>query len=218
MDFDAGLTQKITEGLNVGIDGFYKSSHSVLDEGQFGEALILSSFNYKRGEIYGGEFTANYNSGGFSAYLNAAYEWARGTNISSAQFLFDPDEFAYIKKNWVFLIMISASPVPPVFPTRGTTGKGESMDFMATGYAGVLQTPKRTIPMRRLTYTCSAGSRSQRRLRSRSVSMSSIFSTLSTNCATVAASESERRNLASAVGFMALSRTIFEVARSLSRL
>jgi hypothetical protein len=101
--FDAGVTQKIAEGFNVGIDGFYKSSHSVLDEGQFGEALILSSFNYKRGEIYGGEFTANYDKGGFTAYLNAAYGWARGTNVSSSQFLFDRDEFAYIKKNWVFL-------------------------------------------------------------------------------------------------------------------
>ncbi len=101
--FDVGVTQKIAEGFNVGIDGFYKSSHSVLDEGQFGEALILSSFNYKRGEIYGGEFTSSYDHGPFSAYLNLAYEWARGTNVSSAQFLFDPDEFAYIKKNWVFL-------------------------------------------------------------------------------------------------------------------
>jgi hypothetical protein len=101
--FDVGVTQKITEGFNMGIDGFYKSSHSVLDEGQFGEALILSSFNYKRGEIYGGEFTSSYDHGPFSAYLNAAYEWARGTNVSSAQFLFDPEEFAYIKKNWVFL-------------------------------------------------------------------------------------------------------------------
>jgi hypothetical protein len=101
--FDAGMTQQIAKGFNVGIDGFYKSSHSVLDEGQFGEALILSSFNYKRGEIYGGEFTANYNEGGFVAYFNAGYEWARGTNVSSAQFLFDPAEFAYIRKNWVFL-------------------------------------------------------------------------------------------------------------------
>src|SRR6266576_2854388 len=101
--FDVGVTQKIMEGFNVGLDGFYKSSHSVLDEGQFGEALILSSFNYKRGEIYGGEFTSSYDKGPFSAYLNAAYEWARGTNVSSAQFLFDPDEFAFIKKNWVFL-------------------------------------------------------------------------------------------------------------------
>jgi outer membrane receptor protein involved in Fe transport len=101
--FDAGMTQKIAEGFSVGIDGFYKSSHSVLDEGQFGEALILSSFNYKRGEIYGGELTANYDHGPFSAYLNAGYEWARGTNVSSAQFLFDPDEFAYIRHHWVFL-------------------------------------------------------------------------------------------------------------------
>lgn len=101
--FDVGATQKIMEGWQAGIDGFYKSSHSTLDEGQFGQALILSSFNYKRGEIYGGEFTTSYDKGGFSGYLNAGYEWARGTNVSSAQFLFDPDEFAFIKHHWVFL-------------------------------------------------------------------------------------------------------------------
>jgi outer membrane receptor protein involved in Fe transport len=101
--FDIGATQKIAEGFQAGIDAFYKSSHSVLDEGQFGQALILSSFNYKRGEIYGGEFTTSYDKAGFSAYLNAAYEFARGTNVSSAQFLFDPAEFAYIKHHWVFL-------------------------------------------------------------------------------------------------------------------
>src|SRR5207245_8836497 len=53
--------------------------------------------------IYGTEFTTSYYDGPFSSYLNASYEWARGTNISSAQFLFDPDEFAFINKNWVFL-------------------------------------------------------------------------------------------------------------------
>jgi hypothetical protein len=101
--FDAGVTQKIMEGLQIGLDGFYKSAHSILDEGQFGQALILSSFNYNRGEIYGGEFTSSYDHGGFSAYLNVAYEVARGKNISSAQFLFAPDEMAYINKNFVFL-------------------------------------------------------------------------------------------------------------------
>src|SRR5450631_233073 len=101
--FDVGVTQKIAEGFNVGLDGFYKSSHSTLDEGQFGQALILSSFNYKRGEIYGGELTSSYDHGPFSAYLNAGYEWARGTQVSSAQFLFDPDELAYIRNHWVFL-------------------------------------------------------------------------------------------------------------------
>ena len=101
--FDAGVTQKIIEGLNVGVDGFYKSSHSTLDEGQFGQALILSSFNYKRGEIYGGEFTSSYDHGPISAYLNVGYEWARGTHVGSAQFLFDPDELAFINRHWVFL-------------------------------------------------------------------------------------------------------------------
>ncbi len=101
--FDVGATQKIADGFQVGLDGYYKSAHSVLDEGQFGEALILSSFNYKRGEIYGTEFTSSYDKGGLSAYLNAAYEWARGTDITSAQFLFDPAEYAYIRNHWVFL-------------------------------------------------------------------------------------------------------------------
>jgi outer membrane receptor protein involved in Fe transport len=101
--FDVGATQKIMEGWNVGLDGFYKSSHSTLDEGQFGEALIQSSFNYKRGRIYGGELTTNYDHGPFSAYGNAAWEWARGTHWSSSQFLFDPIEYAFVNKHWVFL-------------------------------------------------------------------------------------------------------------------
>jgi hypothetical protein len=101
--FDAGVTQKITKEFNIGLDGYYKSSHSTLDEGQFGQALILTSFNYNRGEIYGGELTASYDKGGFSAYMNAGYEWARGTDVSSAQFRFDPVELAYIRDHWVFL-------------------------------------------------------------------------------------------------------------------
>ena len=101
--FDAGVTQKIGEGFQIGIDGFYKHARNVLDEGQFGQALILSSFNYREGEIYGGEFTANYQHGGFSGYFNLGYEYARGMHVTSAQFLFDPDEFAYIRDHWIFL-------------------------------------------------------------------------------------------------------------------
>jgi outer membrane receptor protein involved in Fe transport len=101
--FDAGVTQNVTKDFHVGLDGYYKSSHSALDEGQFGQALILSSFNYKRGETYGAEFTSSYDHGPFSTYFNLAYEWARGTNVSSAEFLFSPAEYNYIKRNWVFL-------------------------------------------------------------------------------------------------------------------
>ncbi len=101
--FDVGVTQKITEGWNVGLDGFYKSSHSLLDEGQFGSALVQSSFNYEQGRQYGGEFTTSYDHGPLSAYGNVGWVWARGINLSSAQFLFDPNEFQFIKHHWIFL-------------------------------------------------------------------------------------------------------------------
>jgi outer membrane receptor protein involved in Fe transport len=101
--FDVGATQKIMEGWNAGLDGYYKSAHSQIDDGQFGAARILSAFNYNRGEIYGLEFTSSYDHGPFSAYLNASYEWARGKNFSSAQFLFSPDQIAFVNRNFVFL-------------------------------------------------------------------------------------------------------------------
>ncbi len=101
--FDTGVVQKIGEGFEIGLDGFYKKSRNVLDEGQFGTALILSSFNYRAGEIYGGELTASYAHGGFSSYLNVGVEHATGEDVNSAQFLFDPEEFAYIKDHSVFL-------------------------------------------------------------------------------------------------------------------
>ena len=101
--FDAGVTQKIGADFQIGLDGFYKHARNILDEGQFGQALILSSFNYAEGEIYGGELTASYQHAGFSSYLNIGVEHATGEHVSSAQFLFDPDEFAYIKNHSVFL-------------------------------------------------------------------------------------------------------------------
>src|SRR5438876_11923352 len=108
---------------------------------------------------------------------------------------------------------ISVSPALLAFRIRGTTGDWPSTDFTETGYAGVSQIPKRIIPTRHSTLACSVASRSQKRLPSKSVSMSSTFSTLSTNCATAAASVSVHRNLASAGVFMALSPTSFELAR-----
>ncbi len=61
-----------------------------LDDGLFGQTLILSAFNYAKGKVYGVEFTSSYTVGGFSAYANVAYSVAQGKNWNSAQFLFDP--------------------------------------------------------------------------------------------------------------------------------
>jgi outer membrane receptor protein involved in Fe transport len=101
--FDLGVTHQVLPGLQVGLDGYYKIAENQLDEGQFGQALIFSPFNYKKGDIKGIEFTTTYKNGGFSSYLNFAVSKATGKSISSAQFLFDPSEFNYINHHWVFL-------------------------------------------------------------------------------------------------------------------
>jgi outer membrane receptor protein involved in Fe transport len=101
--FDAGITQKLAPGLQVGVDGYYKEAKNHLDDGLFGQTLILSAFNYAKGKIYGVEFTANYEHGGFSTYANLAYSVAKGEDWNSAQFLFDPADLAYVKNHWIYL-------------------------------------------------------------------------------------------------------------------
>jgi len=101
--YDAGITQKVGGGLQVGLDGYYKRAKDQLDDGLFGQTLILSAFNYARGEIYGLEFSTSYSNGGFTAYLNLAHSVAKGEDWNSAQFLFDPAGLAYVKDHWIFL-------------------------------------------------------------------------------------------------------------------
>src|SRR5260221_3402769 len=101
--FDIGVSQKVLPGLQVGMDGYYKNARNQLDDGLFGQTLILSAFNYYRGEIYGVEFTSSYTTGGLSLYANVAYSVARGEQWSSAQFLFDPADIAYVKNHWIAL-------------------------------------------------------------------------------------------------------------------
>jgi outer membrane receptor protein involved in Fe transport len=101
--FDVGVSQRVTSGLTLGLDAYYKIASQLLDEGQFGSALIFTPFNYRYGRVYGVEFTANYKEGNVSSYLNVAYSRARGKDIDSAQFNFGADELAYVANNWVYL-------------------------------------------------------------------------------------------------------------------
>ncbi len=101
--FDAGISQKITPKLTAGLDGYYKIAKNQLDDGFFGQSLVPSSFNYRKGKIYGVELTTSYADGGFSTYANAAYSVAQGEDIDSAQFLFSPSDLAYIQNHYVNL-------------------------------------------------------------------------------------------------------------------
>jgi outer membrane receptor protein involved in Fe transport len=101
--FDLGVTQRITPALSIGLDAYYKIARNLLDEGQFGTALIFTPFNYEYGRVYGVEFTTNYKQDNVSAYLNFAFSKAQGKNVDSAQFNFSAAELSYIASNWVFL-------------------------------------------------------------------------------------------------------------------
>ena len=99
--FDVGATQKIGSGLTVGVDGFYKIVTDLIDEGQFGQALIFTPFNYAQGKIYGVELTGNYRLGDFAAYANFARTVSLAKTVESAQFEFGQDELTYIANTWV---------------------------------------------------------------------------------------------------------------------
>jgi outer membrane receptor protein involved in Fe transport len=101
--YDAGITQTILPGWNVGLDGYYKTAQQQLDDGLFGQTLILSAFNYAKGRVYGLEFTTSYETNGFNAYGNLAYSVAQGEDWDSAQFLFNPADIAYVQNHWIYL-------------------------------------------------------------------------------------------------------------------
>jgi outer membrane receptor protein involved in Fe transport len=101
--YDVGISQKLAPGLQAGLDGYYKTAQNQLDDGLFGQTLVLSAFNYEKGRVYGLEFTTSYQTNGFSAYANAAYSVAEGQNWDSAQFLFTQGDQAYVQNHLIHL-------------------------------------------------------------------------------------------------------------------
>jgi outer membrane receptor protein involved in Fe transport len=101
--YDAGISHQLTPKLTIGLDSYYKQVTNLLDEGQFGSALLYTPFNYAQGKVYGAELTANYHDGNFNAYANLARSTALGKDINSSQYTFSADELAYISNHWIHL-------------------------------------------------------------------------------------------------------------------
>jgi outer membrane receptor protein involved in Fe transport len=101
--FDVGVTAKPLRGLTVGLSAYYKIAQNLLDEGQFGAPISLTSFNYGNAIVKGVEFAASYDEGPWSVYFNGAFGNGIGTNINSAQFNFGQAELAYIANHYITL-------------------------------------------------------------------------------------------------------------------
>jgi outer membrane receptor protein involved in Fe transport len=121
--FDAGIDQKIPfkcydntssdcPSLDLGLDAYYKIATDLIDNGQFGQALVLSAFNYAQGVVEGIEFSAKYHDRYWQAYANLAVGQEKATNVVSNQYLFDNTtpqadlggltEFQYIQSHWIY--------------------------------------------------------------------------------------------------------------------
>jgi outer membrane receptor protein involved in Fe transport len=100
---DIGADQRLLEAVTVGIDGYYKRATDQLDDGQFGQAVVLEQFNYARGFSRGVELKLDVEHGGLRAYANAAYEVTKAQNVVSNQYLFtDAAEFAYVADHPIY--------------------------------------------------------------------------------------------------------------------
>jgi outer membrane receptor protein involved in Fe transport len=99
---DIGVDQRILPGLDVGVSAYFKRARNLLDDGQFGQALVLSGFNYDTAYNTGVELKAKYESGNFRAYGNLAWGRQRARFVISNQYLFAADEYSYIAGNYIY--------------------------------------------------------------------------------------------------------------------
>ena len=114
--FDVGADQTILPGFTMGVDAYLKLATDQIDDGQFGQAVVLTQFNYTNGYSEGVELKAKYQNEGFKAYANFSTNRTKAINVVSNQYLFSggpvvfpcgspycpESEFAYIANNYHF--------------------------------------------------------------------------------------------------------------------
>ena len=94
--FDVGMDQKLGPNLTIGLDAYYKIATDLIDDGQFGQAVVLTQFNWVRAYSKGVEAKVKYHNGNFSAYANFAFNITRAIDPVSNQYLLDGDEYMYL--------------------------------------------------------------------------------------------------------------------------
>jgi hypothetical protein len=81
-----------------------KFATDLIDDGQFGQAVVLTQFNYANGYSEGLELKAKYQNDGFTACANFSTDRTKAKDVVSNQYLFDdPVEFAYVTNNYHFI-------------------------------------------------------------------------------------------------------------------
>jgi hypothetical protein len=97
--FDLGLSRQITPDWQITGDSFCKLAKNLLDDGQFGSAVILNNFNYSSGTVYGAELSSTYKKGPLSVYGNYSYVQTWVQDFDSVENEFPNTELGYLTTN-----------------------------------------------------------------------------------------------------------------------
>jgi outer membrane receptor protein involved in Fe transport len=119
--YDVGLVYNINQDLNFGFDAYYKDIKNMLDEGQFGNALIFKPFNYAKAKSYGVELAVNHKTKTWQNYVNLAWQQSHAYNLNSSQYLHETAEINYTKQG-----------VRPDHDQRITASAGSVYNFVST--------------------------------------------------------------------------------------
>jgi outer membrane receptor protein involved in Fe transport len=147
--FDVGVDQRFLSDFNVGADLYYKRVTDALDDGQFGQAVVLEQFNYARGFSRGAELKFNYTAGGFRAYANVSHEITMAKDVNTNQYLIgDPVELAYLASRYT-----PTSDAQTISASVGTSYRWREMvasvdgiygSGLRSGFANLEHTPQYT--------------------------------------------------------------------------
>lgn len=94
---DIGILQHVTSHFQITVDAFSKWAHNMTDLGQFGRAVILAPFSYRRGHIYGTELGMSWRNEHWSVFGNFSFVKTGAHDINSAQYQFAQEELDYIR-------------------------------------------------------------------------------------------------------------------------
>jgi len=75
----------------------------VLDDGQFGNARVLTPFNYKHGKEYGINLNISKVKKYYGDYLNFAYSVARAEDAIDQQYNFTAQQLQYLQNNYIYM-------------------------------------------------------------------------------------------------------------------
>jgi outer membrane receptor protein involved in Fe transport len=130
--FDVGAGQTLLPSLTVGLDAYYKRSTDTLDDGQFGQAVVLNQFNYADGFSRGAELKLNYSAGDFHYYANLSHEITMVKDVVSNQYLIgDPVELAYLATTYTY-----ASDAQTVTASTGASYRWHGLLASIDGFYG----------------------------------------------------------------------------------